>query len=186
MDVFFENGNRYNMLHSVVLELFEYICKNVQENYKTLIVYIFDSFWERLMRFQHLGSIRAFRTKYEQSLENFGIKNTANAAGTKRRIDEQALEKEEAYFKENRPLSGGLVDYEDDDEEEEEDNLKPPRMSEASTGDNENCKPVKSKRKSVSKVEIKDELELSKKQRLDQWSGDDYQANVTTTSSPSS
>ncbi|KAH7676544.1 Protein predicted to be involved in carbohydrate metabolism protein [Dioscorea alata] len=185
MDVFFENGNRYNMLHSVVLELFEYICKNVQENYKTLIVYIFDSFWERLMRFQHLGSIRAFRTKYEQSLENFGIKNTANAAGTKRRIDEQALEKEEAYFKENRSLSGGLVDYEDDDDEEE-DNHKPPRMAEASTRDNENRKPVKSKRKSVSKVEIKDELELSKKQRLDQCSGDDGQANVTTTSSPSS
>lgn len=85
-----------------------------------------------------------------------------------------------------RPLSGGLVDYEDDDDEEEEDNHKPPRRSEASTGDNENRKPAKSKRKSVSKVEIKDELELSKKQRLDQWSGDDSQANATTTSSPSS
>ncbi|KAM0954428.1 putative armadillo-like helical, PH-like domain superfamily protein [Dioscorea sansibarensis] len=181
MDIFIENGNRYNMLHSGVLELFEYICK---ESYKTLIVYIFDSFWEPLMKFQHLGSIRAFRTKYEQSLENFGIKNTANAAGTRRRVDEQALEKEEAYFKENRPLSGGLVDYEDDDEEEDN-NHKPPVRSEASTGDNENRKPAKSKRKSVSKAESKDELELPKKQRLDQWSGDG-QANVTATSSPSS
>lgn len=84
---FDENGNRDNMLQSVVLELLEYIRKVctgavclfanhdsaclchlmffcVQENLKPLIEYVFESFWDKLEKFEPLQSIMAFRLKY--------------------------------------------------------------------------------------------------------------------------
>ncbi|ONM31919.1 binding [Zea mays] len=65
IDVFVDNGERYNMLHSGVLELLEYIRK---ENIKTLIIYAIESFWDELAIFEHFGSIQAFKLKYQQNL----------------------------------------------------------------------------------------------------------------------
>ncbi|KAJ0979863.1 hypothetical protein J5N97_015337 [Dioscorea zingiberensis] len=213
IDAFIENGKRYNMLHSGVLELFEYIRK---ENYKTLILYIFDSFWDQLSKFEHLGSIQAFRIKYEQSLESCDIKNSANIAEPRRRIDERALEKEEEdYFNEesddedsasarlaptqdqhaqtlpNEPNSNfssvrpASSGLVDYEDDDDEDNYNPPRRPEASTEDDENLGQSKPKRKSVTKAESNEELELTKKRRLEQHSVDGQEA-VTTDSSPCS
>uniref|UniRef100_A0A0E0C1F1 Uncharacterized protein n=1 Tax=Oryza meridionalis TaxID=40149 RepID=A0A0E0C1F1_9ORYZ len=63
IDAFVENGDRYNMLQSGVLELLEYIRK---EGLKQLIIYAIESFWDQLMKFEHFGSIQAFRLKYQQ------------------------------------------------------------------------------------------------------------------------
>ncbi|PKA62990.1 hypothetical protein AXF42_Ash007786 [Apostasia shenzhenica] len=96
IEVFVENGNRYNMLHSGVLELLEYIRK---ENHKSLIIYLVDSFWGQLKGFEHLGTIQALRVKYEQSLENSDTKTSVNVVDPRKRNDERALEKEEEdYF----------------------------------------------------------------------------------------
>ncbi|XP_078443454.1 binding protein isoform X2 [Wolffia australiana] len=144
IEAFVRNGNRYNMLQSAVLELLEYIRKD-----KTLTLYVFESFWDQLSKFQHLSTIAALRTRYEQSLEKYDMTAVA-AEDLRKRIDERALEKEEEdYFNEQSdgeessdggaveeetqsPMANGtstghsparqsgLVDYEDDDEDEEE------------------------------------------------------------------
>lgn len=38
----------------------------VQENLKSLILYIVDSFWEELTKFEHLSSIQSLKVKYDQ------------------------------------------------------------------------------------------------------------------------
>ncbi|XP_031264451.1 serine/threonine-protein phosphatase 4 regulatory subunit 3-like [Pistacia vera] len=193
IDVFVANGNRYNLLNSAVLELFEYICK---ENLKSLLKYIFDSFWNQLVNFEYLASIHSLKVKYEQCLENSESKSNVNSLDTRKRIDERALEKEEEdYFNEDSdeedtasashtqrtqaqpvssngvtasytslsPRSGGLVDY--DDDEDDEDYRPPPRkQSEASEEDEGIMASLRLKRKlSVPKEK---EPELVKKQRL--------------------
>ncbi|KAH1209067.1 Serine/threonine-protein phosphatase 4 regulatory subunit 3 [Glycine max] len=96
VDAFVANGNRYNLLHSAVLELFEYIRK---ENLKLLLKYIVDSFWDQLVKFEYLVSIHSLKVKYEQCLDNDGAKGTAIMIDLRRRLDERALEKEEEdYF----------------------------------------------------------------------------------------
>lgn len=99
IDVFAENGSRYNMLHSGVLDLLEYIRK---ENHKTLILHVVDSYWDKLKKFEQLGTIQALRIKYEQFLENVDTKATVNSLNPRKRADERALEKEEEdYFNED-------------------------------------------------------------------------------------
>lgn len=96
IDVFVANGDRYNLLNSAVLDLFEYIRKVVysfyfpfpmivttifycfsdslfimcllQENLKVLLRYLVDTFWDQLSKFESLSSIHALKVKYEQVL----------------------------------------------------------------------------------------------------------------------
>ncbi|KAM7484998.1 hypothetical protein LguiA_001007 [Lonicera macranthoides] len=191
VDAFVVNGNRYNLLHSAVLELFEHIQK---ENLKILLKYLVDSFWDQLVQFENLGSIQSLKVRYEQSLENSGMKSTRNMLDSRKRTDERALEKEEEdYFNEesdeedsasaslsktksvrSQPAfsngsaasypssrSGGLVDY--DDDEDDEDYKPPPRKQpEISNEDEETIESFGLKRK----LAQKGEPELLKKHRL--------------------
>lgn len=98
-DAFVRNGDRYNLLNSAVLELLEYIRK---ENLKPLLKYIVDSFWDELVKFEHLPCIQSFKVKYEQCLENGGTRGPINMSDPRKRIDERAPEKEEEdYFNED-------------------------------------------------------------------------------------
>lgn len=40
----------------------------MQENMKSLLKYIVDSFWNELVKFEYLASIHSLRVKYEQVL----------------------------------------------------------------------------------------------------------------------
>ncbi|XP_052876381.1 uncharacterized protein LOC108489047 isoform X3 [Gossypium arboreum] len=189
VDAFVANGNRYNVLNSAVLELFEYIRK---ENLKLLVKHIVDSFWNQLVKFEHLPSLQSFKVKYKQ-LENCGPEMNVNAPDPRKRIDERALEKEEEdYFNEESdeedttsgshpekvqsqpvlsngvavscplscPRSGGLVDYDDGDE----DYRPPPRkQTENSEDDEGSMESLGLKRKLTPKEK---EPGLAKKQRL--------------------
>ncbi|CAI9118989.1 OLC1v1020636C1 [Oldenlandia corymbosa var. corymbosa] len=96
---FVDNGSRYNLLNSAVLELFEYIRK---ENLKILLKYLIESYWEQLVKFDFLPSICSLKVKYEQSLESGGLRSSVNVSDPRKRIDERALEKEEEdYFNED-------------------------------------------------------------------------------------
>ncbi|XWS38956.1 hypothetical protein CRYUN_Cryun18bG0008100 [Craigia yunnanensis] len=191
VDAFLANGNRYNVLNSAVLELFEYIRK---ENLKLLVKYIVDSFWNQLGRFESLASVLSLKVKYEQCLENCGTKTNVNALDPRKRIDERALEKEEEdYFNEDSdeddtsashtqkvqsqpvlsngvaasytslsPKSVGLVDY-DDDEDDEVYRPPPRKQSETSEEDEGTIESLRLKRKLTSKEK---EPELAKKQYL--------------------
>ncbi|KAL8161976.1 hypothetical protein V2J09_013465 [Rumex salicifolius] len=99
VDVFVANGDRYNLLNSAVLELFEYIRK---ENIKTLVKYVFDSFWDQLSKYEHWATLQGLKVKHEQSLDTSGNNSSITAAESRKRVDERALEKEEEdYFNED-------------------------------------------------------------------------------------
>jgi hypothetical protein len=38
----------------------------VQENLNSLVIHVTKSFWDQLVRFEKLGSIQAFKLKYQQ------------------------------------------------------------------------------------------------------------------------
>ncbi|XWS14172.1 hypothetical protein CRYUN_Cryun36dG0100600 [Craigia yunnanensis] len=193
IDAFVANGNRYNVLNSAILELFEYIRK---ENLKLLVKYIVDSFWNQLVKFEYLASVHSLKVKYEQCLENCGIKTNVIALDPRKRIDERSLEKEEEeYFNENSdeddttsgshtrkvqsqpvlsngvtasypsisPRTGGLVDYVDDDEDDEDYRPPPRKQTETSEEDEGTMESLRLKRKLTSKEK---EPELAKKQHL--------------------
>uniref|UniRef100_A0A0D9V0H0 Uncharacterized protein n=1 Tax=Leersia perrieri TaxID=77586 RepID=A0A0D9V0H0_9ORYZ len=193
IDAFVENGDRYNMLQSGVLELLEYIRK---EGLKQLIIYVNESFWDQLMKFEHFGSIQAFRLKYQQSAET---KLSASVPDLRKKAEERGLEKEEEnYFNEDsdeedsvwrtkhaqkqdskikltngneaddvssRPKSGGLVDYADDDDE---DFNPPPKEPDRPAEDDEPLMIATLKRKVINKVDGKhSDGEFSKKQKIE-------------------
>ncbi|XP_044965812.1 serine/threonine-protein phosphatase 4 regulatory subunit 3-like isoform X2 [Hordeum vulgare subsp. vulgare] len=95
IEVFVENGNRYNMLHSTVLELLDFIRK---ENLKSLVVYVVESFWDQLLMFGQLTSIQAFKLKYQEYVDIAEEMQTTSVDHT-RNADERGLDKEEEdYF----------------------------------------------------------------------------------------
>lgn len=193
VDAFVGNGNRYNLLHSAVLELFEYIRK--QENMKLLVKYMVDSFWNELVKFEHLASIQSLKIRYEQSLENCVMKNSGSTLDPRKRIDERALEKEEEeYFNEDSDeedtasashvkkvqpqsvLSNGVsANYPslsprsgglvdyDDDEDDEDYRPPPKKQPETLEEDEGTMESLKLKRKLSSRDK---ESEPAKKQRL--------------------
>ncbi|XP_021774116.1 serine/threonine-protein phosphatase 4 regulatory subunit 3-like isoform X2 [Chenopodium quinoa] len=194
VDAFVANGDRYNLLNSAALELFEYIRK---ESVKPLLKYLVESFWSQLSKFDKLASIQSLRVKYEQSLESIGTKSAVNV-DSRKRVEDRALEKEEEdYFNEDsdeedtasatvsnnrrvqeHPVSSngsapscatlspkpGGLVDYDDDEDDEDYKPPPKRQTEASDGDEGILESLSMKRK----VSSKEEPGLVKKQRLDQ------------------
>ncbi|CAL4950009.1 unnamed protein product [Urochloa decumbens] len=96
IEVFVENGDRYNMLHSGVLELLEYMRK---ENIKVLVIYVMESFWDQLAKFERFVTIQAFKLKYQQSAEpRFNV----SVPDMRKKAEQRGLEKEEEdYFNED-------------------------------------------------------------------------------------
>lgn len=101
--VFLENGPRYNMLNSSVLELMEFIRK---ENIKTLVEHIVEQHIERLEGVDYVSTFQELRTKHEQNKEvvpNAFATAPANGVAVQQRWrkDARALEREEEdYFNE--------------------------------------------------------------------------------------
>ncbi|CAL4895596.1 unnamed protein product [Urochloa decumbens] len=139
IESFVENGDRYNMLHSVVLELLDYIRK---ENLELLIEYVAESFWDQLVKFEQLESIQAFKPKYQQIMESAKTKQTSNVVAMRKKTDERGADKKEDYLKDSdgedfasaatgaqkqsmpaRPKSGGREGCDDDDDDK---NYSPP------------------------------------------------------------
>ncbi|VFQ65123.1 unnamed protein product [Cuscuta campestris] len=97
VDAFVANGNRYNLLNSAVLELFEYIRK--PETLKMLLKYLVDTFWDQLVEFNKFSSIQSLKIKYDQIHDTSGARTVSNVVNSRKRGDERALEKEEEdYF----------------------------------------------------------------------------------------
>ncbi|XP_062179819.1 uncharacterized protein LOC133884430 isoform X2 [Phragmites australis] len=135
IEAFVENGDRYNVLHSGILELLEYIRK---ENLEFLIEYVAESFWDQLVRFEHLGSIQAFKLKYQQIMGSAETNQSTSVVDMRNKAEERGVDKEEEdYFNKDsegedsdtqakcaqkqsipsRLKSGGLVDYNDGDDD---------------------------------------------------------------------
>ncbi|CAL5393420.1 unnamed protein product [Camellia sinensis] len=162
VQAFICNGNRYNLLNSAVLELFEYLCK---ENLKSLdnpgmknSVNLLDTRKRR--------DERALDKEEEDYFnEDSDEEDSASASiSHSPRVQPQPVLSNGStanYPSLSSPRSSGLVDYEDD--EDDEDYKSPPRkQSEISDGDEGTVESFKLKRK----LALKDEPGLIKKQRI--------------------
>ncbi|KAI3469305.1 hypothetical protein Pfo_025968 [Paulownia fortunei] len=182
IDAFVANGDRYNLLNSAVLDLFEYIRK---ENLKVLLRYLVDTFWDQLAKFESFSSVHALKVKYEQSLESVGTTSTGSLLDQRKRLDERALEKEEEdYFNEDSDeedsasahtastnrgqsqpsvlVNGSSPNYPSprsgglvdyDDDEDDEDYRPPPKKMTDVSDEDEGLAEFRLKRKLVSKEE---------------------------------
>ncbi|XP_061084061.1 serine/threonine-protein phosphatase 4 regulatory subunit 3-like isoform X1 [Conger conger] len=96
-----DNGTRYNLLNSAVIELFEFI---KVEDIKTLIAHIVDNFYTALESIEYVQTFKGLKSKYEQERER------QNQRLNRYRRDARALDDdEEMWFNED----------EDDDDEGE-------------------------------------------------------------------
>ncbi|XP_026436785.1 serine/threonine-protein phosphatase 4 regulatory subunit 3-like isoform X2 [Papaver somniferum] len=168
VDAFVANGDRYNLLNSAVLDLFEYIRK---ENIKTLIMYIVDSFWSQLVKFEPFATVSQLKLKYEQNKEKIDPENSTNE-NPRKRYDERALDKEEEdYFNEDSDEEDTASDSSSDVQQENQTSL-PATSCHASLrnkvetlgGDERSTAPLTLKRKSNYDEEVH---EPTKKQKLD-------------------
>ncbi|KAL9225133.1 hypothetical protein vseg_001090 [Gypsophila vaccaria] len=197
VDAFVANGDRYNLLNSAVLELFEYIR---MEHPRPYVKYLVESFWSELVKFDSLPSVHSLKVKYEQSLESIGTKSADNVEPRKR-TEERALEKEEEdYFNEGsdeedtasasashvpkvqaQPISpingstpsGPIISSKTgglvdyDDDDDDEDYKPPPRKQTEASDEDEGTLESLSKKR---KLASKEAHGLVKKQGLDQGS----------------
>jgi protein phosphatase-4 regulatory subunit 3 len=77
----------------------EYIRK---DSLKPLVIYVTESFSDQLAKFEHFGSIQAFKLKYHQYLESAETKLTASVPDMIKKAEGRGLEKEEEdYFNED-------------------------------------------------------------------------------------
>ncbi|KAF8063085.1 smkA [Scenedesmus sp. PABB004] len=131
MAAFFDNGPRYNLLNSAVLELVEFIRK---ENIKSLIEYLVERFGHRFDEVTYVDTFKQLQLKWEQSKEaadapaapagapgepgpggDPGSAAFGAAGGPRRRIRRDAREpdrSEEDYFSEDghgRAPDGGAA-----------------------------------------------------------------------------
>ncbi|KAL2465250.1 hypothetical protein Adt_41101 [Abeliophyllum distichum] len=143
VDAFFANGDRYNLLNSVVLELFEYIRKSLESAGTRSTVSLLD----------HRKRVdeRALEKEEEDYFnDNSDEEDSASVSmASANRVQSQSVLPNGSIPSYPSPRSHGLVDYDDDDED-----YKPPpkKLSDISDKD-EGVAEFRLKRKLVSKEE---------------------------------
>ncbi|XVE65535.1 hypothetical protein DITRI_Ditri08aG0007400 [Diplodiscus trichospermus] len=156
VDAFVANGNRYNLLNSAVLELFEYIRKCLENCGTKTNVNALDP--------RKRIDERALEKEEEDYFnEDSDEDDTSSTSHTQKVHSQPVLSNGVAVsYTSSSPRSGGLVDY--DDDEDDEDYRPPPRkQSETSEDDEGTIESFRLKRKLTPKER---EPELAKKQRL--------------------
>ncbi|XP_019606051.2 serine/threonine-protein phosphatase 4 regulatory subunit 3B [Rhinolophus sinicus] len=96
-----ENGTRYNMLNSAILELFEYIRV---ENIKSLVTHIVEKFYKTLEWIEYVQTFKGLKMKYEQEKDRQSqIQKNLNLVLYKKIFHrrDKVCEKDETYYKEN-------------------------------------------------------------------------------------
>lgn len=65
-DAFHRNGDRYNLLNSAMIELFEFIR---QEDIRSLIIYLVETHVKQVEHVQYVRTFRELRARYDQHQE---------------------------------------------------------------------------------------------------------------------
>lgn len=65
-NVFFANGDRYNLLNSAVLELVDFVRR---ENLKNLVSHVVDNYYSQLAGIEYVDTFRQLKHKYDQNAE---------------------------------------------------------------------------------------------------------------------
>ncbi|XP_075798571.1 serine/threonine-protein phosphatase 4 regulatory subunit 3B isoform X2 [Microtus pennsylvanicus] len=98
-----DNGTRYNLLNSAVIELFEFIRV---EDIKSLTAHIVENFYKALESIEYVQTFKGLKTKYEQEKDRQNQKLNSNRF----RRDAKALEDdEEMWFNEDDDEEGKAV-----------------------------------------------------------------------------
>ncbi|XP_049640733.1 serine/threonine-protein phosphatase 4 regulatory subunit 3B isoform X2 [Suncus etruscus] len=98
-----DNGTRYNLLNSAVIELFEFIRV---EDIKSLTTHIVENFYKALESIEYVQTFKGLKTKYEQEKDRQNQKLNSN----RYRRDAKALEEdEEMWFNEEEEDEGKTV-----------------------------------------------------------------------------
>ncbi|XP_069464159.1 serine/threonine-protein phosphatase 4 regulatory subunit 3B isoform X1 [Ambystoma mexicanum] len=105
-----DNGTRYNLLNSAVIELFEFIRV---EDIKSLTVHIVDNFYKSLETIEYVQTFKGLKTKYEQEKDrqNQKLNSVPSILRSNRfRRDTRALEDDEdMWFNEDEEEEGDAV-----------------------------------------------------------------------------
>ncbi|XP_074805581.1 serine/threonine-protein phosphatase 4 regulatory subunit 3B isoform X3 [Natator depressus] len=105
-----DNGTRYNLLNSAVIELFEFIRV---EDIKSLTAHIVENFYKALESIEYVQTFKGLKTKYEQEKDrqNQKLNSVPSILRSNRfRRDARALEEdEEMWFNEDEEEEGEAV-----------------------------------------------------------------------------
>ncbi|XP_041106911.1 serine/threonine-protein phosphatase 4 regulatory subunit 3-like isoform X6 [Polyodon spathula] len=105
-----DNGTRYNLLNSAIIELFEFI---KVEDIKLLTAHIIDNFYETLESIEYVQTFKGLNTRYEQEKDrqNQRLNSVPSTVRNNRyRRDARALEDdEEMWFNEDEEEEGEAV-----------------------------------------------------------------------------
>ncbi|KFQ86775.1 Serine/threonine-protein phosphatase 4 regulatory subunit 3B, partial [Phoenicopterus ruber ruber] len=105
-----DNGTRYNLLNSAVIELFEFIRV---EDIKSLIAHIVENFYNALESIEYVQTFKGLKTKYEQEKDRQTQKLNSVPSilrSNRFRRDARALEEdEEMWFNEDEEEEGEAV-----------------------------------------------------------------------------
>ncbi|KAK2092505.1 Serine/threonine-protein phosphatase 4 regulatory subunit 3 [Saguinus oedipus] len=107
-----DNGTRYNLLNSAVIELFEFI-RVETEDIKSLTAHIVENFYKALESIEYVQTFKGLKTKYEQEKDrqNQKLNSVPSILRSNRfRRDAKALEEdEEMWFNEDEEEEGKAV-----------------------------------------------------------------------------
>lgn len=105
-----DNGTRYNLLNSAVIELFEFIRV---EDIKSLTAHIVENFYKALESIEYVQTFKGLKTKYEQEKDrqNQKLNSVPSILRSNRfRRDAKTLEEdEEMWFNEDEEEEGKPV-----------------------------------------------------------------------------
>ncbi|XP_020384525.2 serine/threonine-protein phosphatase 4 regulatory subunit 3B [Rhincodon typus] len=114
INAFLDNGTRYNLLNSAIIELFEFIRV---EDIKSLTTHIVDNFYKSLEHIEYVQTFKGLKLRYEQErdrLQNQKLNSVPSILRNNRyRRDARALEEDEEMW------------FNEDEEEEEGEALVP-------------------------------------------------------------
>uniref|UniRef100_A0A8C7UWN6 Serine/threonine-protein phosphatase 4 regulatory subunit 3 n=1 Tax=Oncorhynchus mykiss TaxID=8022 RepID=A0A8C7UWN6_ONCMY len=107
-----DNGTRYNLLNSAIIELFEFI----KEDVKSLIAHIIDNYYKALESIEYVQTFKGLKGRYEQEKDRQTL-----------RLNRSVFRHLPQTWTPGMTAMVGLVDYPDDEDEEEEDEEQSPR-----------------------------------------------------------
>jgi len=98
VEVFVQNGPRYNLLQSAIVELFEHIIK---EGMHKIIEYLVDRFHKEFTKIDYVETFKKLILKYEQHKEYLESQKTTNNNSVLPQRRKAVIDEDEDYFNES-------------------------------------------------------------------------------------
>uniref|UniRef100_A0A3Q3IE75 Serine/threonine-protein phosphatase 4 regulatory subunit 3 n=1 Tax=Monopterus albus TaxID=43700 RepID=A0A3Q3IE75_MONAL len=90
-----DNGTRYNLLNSAIIELFEFI---KVEDIKSLIAHIVDNFYKALESIEYVQTFKGLKGRYEQEKDRQSQRLNSHVSPCRYRRDARSLDEDEELW----------------------------------------------------------------------------------------